>query len=119
MPALLYQSYCNELLVTNQVLGSRKTIQNNLNEFLFYKRQLINKKMFVLVTTTEHGMVHVMRRAFFIVDEQSKAPFKETEAMDDLLSIDEAAKFLKVSKATIHNWRKQGIISCLRKGGRV
>jgi len=39
--------------------------------------------------------------------------------MDDLLSIDEAANFLKVSKATIHNWRKQGIISCLRKGGRV
>jgi len=51
--------------------------------------------------------------------DKARRLLRKTEAMDDLLSIDEAANFLKVSKATIHNWRKQGIISCLRKGGRV
>ena len=36
--------------------------------------------MFVLVTTTEHGMMHLMRKAFLIIEGQSKAPFKENRS---------------------------------------
>jgi|GEM_PF-3127099 len=36
--------------------------------------------MFVLVTTPEYGMVHVMRKALLIIEGQSKAPFKENRS---------------------------------------
>lgn len=44
---------------------------------------------------------------------------RKPSQIDDLISIKEAALLLKVSVATIHNWKSQNIIKSFRKGRKV
>jgi excisionase family DNA binding protein len=41
------------------------------------------------------------------------------EVTDDFINEKEAAKFLQVSKATMHLWRKSGVIPFYRIGSRI
>jgi excisionase family DNA binding protein len=47
-----------------------------------------------------------------IIEEQSVSRIQ-------LVTIEELTKILKVTKPTIHNWRKKGIIPAIHIGGRV
>jgi len=41
------------------------------------------------------------------------------DAKESLLTIDETAKFFKISKMTLCTWRKKGLVKGIRKGGRI
>lgn len=44
---------------------------------------------------------------------------ESSNSEDDFLTLAKAACFLHVTKATLHNWRKEGRITAVRMGGRV
>ena len=50
---------------------------------------------------------------------QKFKPLEPQDSNDSLMKIDEVAKFLAVSKVTIHAWKKKGILPFHRLGGRV
>ena len=44
---------------------------------------------------------------------------KDTIQTDELLNVEEACKFLRVSKVTIHKWKKRKLIVSYRIGRRI
>ncbi|MFC2125549.1 helix-turn-helix domain-containing protein [Bacteroidota bacterium] len=58
-----------------------------------------------------------------IVEYQVDSTFKQYKEMlvpeDKMMTIQETARFLDVSKVTLHNWKKNGKLPYLRLGKRV
>jgi excisionase family DNA binding protein len=58
-----------------------------------------------------------------IVEYQVDSTFKQYKEMlvpeDKMMTIQETAEFLDVSKVTLHNWKKNGKLPYLRLGKRV
>ena len=75
--------------------------------------------MFILAATTKQEMVEIMREVLSGLKDQMPSRIQPIETSNDLLTIEEAAQFLKITKATIHNWRKEGRINASKLGGRV
>ena len=75
--------------------------------------------MFILAATTKQEMVEFMREVLSGLKDQMPSCIQSIETSNDLLTIEEAAQFLKITKATIHNWRKEGRITASKLGGRV
>ena len=75
--------------------------------------------MFILVATSKKEMVEIMREVLSELKDQMLSSIQLSETSDDLLTLEETAQFLKVTKATIHNWQKEGRITASRLGGRV
>lgn len=73
-----------------------------------------------MFTLTKEEMIDLIEKALVnILPEVLININKAGEPVDKPMTIEETAEFLSVSKPTLHNWRKQGIISCSTKGGRV
>ncbi|MEN7549289.1 helix-turn-helix domain-containing protein [Rapidithrix thailandica] len=81
-------------------------------------------------TVTENSEKKILEvfKSFFgsivrevVRDEISKQNFKqeEKEEKDELLTIEQACEFLDVSRTTIVQWRKKGILTWIRRGRRV
>lgn len=51
--------------------------------------------------------------------EHKKANQEKVKPSDDLLTMPEVVKLLKVSKVTIHNWKKKGIIKSHKIGRKL
>ncbi len=51
--------------------------------------------------------------------QQSEPKESSTEKDDDLITIEQAAKLLHISRPTLHKWKKQGTIQQYRLCGRV
>lgn len=73
----------------------------------------------VIVTTTDE-ITKIIDQAFekHLTKIKTEGP-KSIETREDLLTVAELAKYLKVSRQTIHNWKRDGLIPFHRKGRRV
>ena len=71
-----------------------------------------------MILLNEEAMIEIIRKAVspLLAEYLGK---QNNQPDENPLTIEQAADFLHVTKATIHNWRKQGRIKCERIGGRV
>ena len=83
----------------------RNLFYHNINGENFYK---------------ESDLKEYISNLFDQFTESITKTFKEQfEYQEELLTPEEAAKFLKCSPETIHNWKKSGKLNYYRIGGRI
>ena len=88
---------------------------------MFFDARLAKKDiiMFILTATSREEMVEIIQEAMLALRDKMPTPTQPNESSNDILTIEEAALFLKITKATVHNWRKEGRITASKLGGRV
>ena len=75
-----------------------------------------NPTMFVAMPMTEL-LELIEERIFKGFEKYNKKPVPIQT--DELLNVEEACKFLRVSKVTIHKWKKKKLITSYRIGRRI
>ena len=71
-----------------------------------------------MISLDEKTMIEMIRKAVSPLLEEYLGK-QNSQPDENPLTIEQAADFLHVSKATIHNWRKEGRITAVKLGGRV
>jgi len=74
-----------------------------------------NSTMFVAMPMTE--LLELIEEKIFKGLEKYNR--KDTIQTDELLNVEETCKFLRVSKVTIHKWKKRKLIVSYRIGRRI
>ena len=71
-----------------------------------------------MILLDEEAMIEIIRKAVspLLAEYLGK---QNNQPDENPLTIEQAADFLHVTKATIHNWRKEGRIAAVKLGGRV
>jgi excisionase family DNA binding protein len=72
-----------------------------------------------IVTMNEHDCEKFFREIIRSEIQKINLNIQTAPVQDDLLGIDQVKDYLKVSKVTIHKWKKRGLIKSHRIGRRI
>ena len=79
---------------------------------------IINENPNLILQVTASDLRYFLDDLIFEIRSMTLAEAKEIKRGDSLLTINEAAELLSVSKMTLHRWDKNGILKKVEIGGK-
>jgi excisionase family DNA binding protein len=76
----------------------------------------------ILISLSEEELKNLIQECLLKALEEhhvKKPTIEQNQAKDDLIRLSEAARLLKVSKVTIHSWKRKGLIPFYRISNKI